>query len=177
MTITRDKLYEAEYFLNRMIEKQSDRAAFKFNLSAFLAAFRSITLIMQKEYKHYQDFDDWYKPYKEDFVADNRMKLLNEKRVQTIHLKPLEPKAHVDVEIIDTITISDSVSIILKQANGTIERYESKPQPPKSPKEEKTTVKWRWYFEEMPDTDVITICQECISKLQAIVTECEQKFN
>ncbi|MCD6209368.1 MAG: hypothetical protein J7J01_00480 [Methanophagales archaeon] len=49
-TDTREKLLEARYFLEQMKERQSDQDAFKYNLSAFLAAARSVTLIMQKEF-------------------------------------------------------------------------------------------------------------------------------
>jgi len=46
MSDSREKLLEAEFFLERMKETQSDRAAFKYNLSAFLAAARSVTWFM-----------------------------------------------------------------------------------------------------------------------------------
>ena len=49
MNNTEDKLSEAKYFLERMKEHVMDREAFRYNLSAFLTAFRSVTFIMRKE--------------------------------------------------------------------------------------------------------------------------------
>jgi len=34
----------------------------------------------------------------------------------------------------------------------------------------------RWYFDEFPDVDVITICEECLKKIKDIVSECKKKF-
>jgi hypothetical protein len=60
MSATRGKLQEAKYFLQRMEEVQADRAAFKYNLSAFLSAGRSVSFYMQKEFKRTPGFEEWY---------------------------------------------------------------------------------------------------------------------
>lgn len=178
MTNTKQKLLEAKYFLERMIENQAERDAFKYNLSAFLAAFRSVTMIMQKEFDKVPGFADWYKVQQEQMKTDsNKMKLLNTKRTMTIHQQPVQPRAHINISITEHITISDSMSAILTRADGTVERYDSVP--PESlptPARAETTVQWRWYFDEIPNIDVVAVCQECMTKLEAIVLECEQLF-
>jgi len=52
MTNTRIKLEEAKYFFKRMNEEVANRDPFKYNLSAFLAAARSVTFVMHSEFKH-----------------------------------------------------------------------------------------------------------------------------
>ena len=57
---TYKKLYEAKFFLNKMIAEDesdyeetngsSEYTAFLYYISAFLSAFRSITYLMQKEF-------------------------------------------------------------------------------------------------------------------------------
>lgn len=47
-----NKYSEAKYFLDRMKENISDPDAFRYNLSAFLAAARSITFVLQNEFKN-----------------------------------------------------------------------------------------------------------------------------
>jgi hypothetical protein len=37
-------------------------------------------------------------------------------------------------------------------------------------------VNWRWYFDELPDRDVVTFCEEHGVKLDALVAECEYRF-
>jgi hypothetical protein len=48
---TRFKLQEAEYFLEQMKNNVDNYAHFAFNLSAFVSATRSVTLVMQYQYK------------------------------------------------------------------------------------------------------------------------------
>lgn len=175
MTNTRQKLLEAKYFLERMIESQSERDAFKYNLSAFLTAFRSVTLLMQKEFKNHLGFADWYEIQQGRLKADDKMKLLNTKRTMTIHQQPVQPHARVSVSITEHISLSESVSVVLTHKDGTVERYDTPPpEPPPAPAEGKTTIQWRWYFEEVPDIDVVTVCEECMAKLETVVSECEQ---
>jgi len=176
MTNTKEKLLEAKYFLERITEKQSDRDAFKYNLSAFLAAARSVTLIMQKEFDKAPNFDKWYSEKQAKMQRDETMRLLNEKRVMTIHQQPVRPRAHVNVGISEQLVIGESISIVITHANGTIERRESEPTPPPRPAETEVTTEWRWYFDELPERDVVTLCQEQIVKLETLVTECESRF-
>ena len=178
MSATKEKLFEAKYFLDRMIESQDKRDIFKYNLSAFLAAFRSVTMIMQNEFGEVPGFVDWYSVQEDRMKVDDRMKLLITKRTMTIHQKPVQPRALVSVSITEQpITITDGVSVVVTRADGTVERYDSAPskQPP-TPAKTETVVQWHWFFDEVSDIDVITLCQECMAKLEPIVLECEQRF-
>jgi len=176
LTNTREKLFEAKYFLERMMEKQSDRDAFKYNLSAFLAAARSVTLIMQKEFDKDPSFKKWYSEKQVKMQSDEVMRLLNDKRVMTIHQQPVRPHAHVNVRIKEHIVVSESVSIVVTHANGTIERRESEPTAPPLPAEPDVTTEWRWYFDELPGKDIVTHSQEHVVKLETLVTECASRF-
>jgi len=178
MTNTKQKLLEAKYFLERMIENQAERDAFKYNVSAFLTAFRSVTMIMQKEFNKVSGFADWYQVQQEKMKANDKMKLLNAKRTMTIHQQLVQPRAHVNVSTTEHITLTDSMSVIVIRADGTRERYGSAPpKPPATPAKTETTIQWRWYFDEISDIDVVTVCQECQTELEAIVSECEQRFS
>ncbi|MDH4222361.1 MAG: hypothetical protein OEV55_02355 [candidate division Zixibacteria bacterium] len=177
MTNTEDKLLEAEYFLKCMIENQTERDAFKYNLSAFLSAFRSITLIMQKEFNKHPVFADWYSIQRNKLKTDKKMNSLNTKRVMTIHLQPLEPHAQINVNIANHISLISNVSAVLIHEGGSEELSRSPAvMLPSTPSETKTIVQWLWYFEDIPDIDIVTLCQDCMNKLKVIVLECKQKF-
>jgi len=176
MSDTRQKLEEAKYFLEQMKGRQSDRDAFKYNLSAFLSAARSVTLIMQKEFGKVSDFKDWYTEKQSMMRSDETMRLLNNKRVMTIHQQPIRPRAHVKVSISEHITISESILIVITHADGTVERRESKPKLPPTPAKTEVTTEWRWYFDKLPEKDVVTVCEEYIAKLEALVAECKSLF-
>ena len=176
MTNTRDRLLEAKYFLERMMEKQSYRDAFKYNLSAFLSAARSVTLIMQKEFNNKPGFAEWYCSQQAKMKADRTMKILCKERNITIHQQPIHPQAHIKASIAEHITITETVLAVLTHADGTVERYKSaSPTTPASLQTE-STVKWHWYFEKIPGDDVVTVCQKYIKEIETIVTECERQF-
>ncbi len=189
ITDTRDKLNEASYFLEQMKEKQSDRDAFKHNLSAFLSAAQSVTWFMQKEFNKAPGFKEWYEKKQEVMKQDGDMKVFNKKRRMTIHIEPVKPRARVDVTIyVPTANITVSAlppTVITTKADGTIERR-VEPEPTLSPitpvsdetkAEGKAVTEWRWYFKELRDKDVVTTCEEHLKKLEALVVECESLFS
>jgi len=176
MTNTKEKLLEAKHFLEQMMENQSDQSAFKYSLSAFLAAARSVTFIMQKEFDKVSDFKKWYAKKQGEMKSDEAMRLLKDKRTMTIHRQPVRPHAHVNVSISESVAVSESISIVITRADGTVERRESEPTPPPVPAKGEDTTEWRWYFDELPEKDVITVCKEHIVKLETLVAECESQF-
>jgi len=183
MTFARDKLGEARYFLERMVENQSERDAFKYNLSAFLAAFRSVTYVMKKEFERCDDFIDWYKTQIARLKTDKmkKMKLLRDKRTMTIHVEPVRPSANINLGFtLNAPPVGEcSVSLTVTSEDGTVvHQYESPPsEPAPVPAETETTVQWLWYFEDYPDSDVVTVCQYGLDEAETIVSKCEQKFN
>ena len=178
MTDTRQKLLEAKYFLGRMIENQAERDAFKYNLSAFLAAFRSVTRIMKKEFDKIPGFTEWYSKREEEMETNARMKLLKDKRNITVHQQPVQPSAHVNVGLGGTVTLTSSLSATIIRAGGTVEQHNLKsPKLPPTPAKMETPIQWRWYFSEITDIDVVAVCQECMTKLEAMVAKCEQRFS
>jgi len=176
MNNTREKLLEAKYFLERMIRKQSHRDAFKYNLSAFLAAARSVTFFMQKEFARVSGFKEWYSKKQAEMQSNNAMRFLNKKREMTIHQQPVRPYAQVNTSNRDHVRVSESISILITHANGAIERRESEPTPTPVPAENEVTTKGLWYFDELPEKDVVTLSKEYIVKLETLVTECESRF-
>ncbi len=183
---TREKLLEAKYFLERMKENQPDRDAFKYNLSAFLAAGRSVTFVMQREFSATPGFKKWYD--EKNLGSDETMTFFNNKRVMTIHQQPVQPGAHVNVSISGQVILSSkSISAVVTHADGTVERIESEPtpekgrksglMPPPEPTKTEVTTEWRWYLDDLPEKDVVTVCEEYIAKLETLVAECESLFS
>jgi len=177
MSDTREKLNEAKYFLNQMIEKQADRDGFKYNLSAFLTAARSVTWFMQNEFGKKRGFKVWYAKKQTEMKNDEIMRFLNEKRVKTIHRKPIDPRVNVKVSMHDRIGLSSSVSIIVTRPDGTIMSRQSKPAKKPTPAKTENAVEWGMYFDEMPKKDIVTVCKEHIVKLDTLAVDCESKFS
>ncbi len=62
-----DRLKEAEFFLEKLIETHGKEDEFRYYLSALVSAARSITLVLQKDLrsKHSPQFDDWWSEKKQ----------------------------------------------------------------------------------------------------------------
>jgi hypothetical protein len=135
---------------------------------------------MQNEFSPVAGFNDWYSQKRKEMEGDDLMKLLKDKRNITIKQEPVRPRALVKISMNEpAVGIDDHISLVIKRANGAVEKSESTPaQPPPQPKTEtQTTIEWLWYFVELPDKDVVSVCAECVMKLDSLVTECESRFH
>jgi hypothetical protein len=76
-----------------MKQTANDWMLFKFHLSAFLSAARSITLVMQKEYAHEAGFESWYGRQQEEMRKDGLLTFFNNLRVTSIHIKQVQTES------------------------------------------------------------------------------------
>jgi len=173
ITNTRGKLNEAKYFLKRMKESYSQIDVFGYNLRAFLSAARSVTFIMQKEFDKVSGFSIWYACKQTEMKANPVMNYLYEQRNQTLHVRPIQPKAKITVNA--TATVNSSFTICLV---GTGEAIQTVGIESMSSKTLGGNVETNiaYSFIDFPGKDVLTICQEDVSELEKIVDECESKF-
>jgi hypothetical protein len=101
MTDTRRKLDEALYFLEELKINIEDDRIFSFNLSAFVTAARSVTLLMKKEFCHTAEFEDWYVNKQRLIESDNDFKFFNQLRVATVHTSTLRPNKKISMRIVE----------------------------------------------------------------------------
>lgn len=165
-TITRYKLNEAKFFLSKMKE---DNDNFEYYNSAFLAAARSVTFFMQKEYNKIPEYRNWYFEKQNIMKNNDIMKILNEKRVMTLHTKPIKPLKKKVIYINETIQLSSAIIGIEEnklRIKGT----------PKKPTLTKVSEGMLWYYDDYNSKDVIYVSEQQISFLENLTNECESKF-
>jgi hypothetical protein len=158
-----------------MKKEVANREPFKYNLSAFLSAARSVTFVMQTEFNDVSEFLEWYKEKQSQMSEDRLMRFMKEKRNIALKQETIDPRGHIDVTVKSNITITEHVVAVLTHKNSTVERIEHK-QPPPPPSTSETEVKYQWFFEDISDKDIITLSQEYVDKLESLVQECEDKF-
>jgi hypothetical protein len=184
MSDTVEKLKEATYFLSRLQDTRSDREVFKFNLSAFLSAARSVTFYAQKEFKRAPGFEEWYATKQDEMGADPAMRFFLDSRNKVLKQKHIPTGAQINVTVTDTLNIAPNVSAELIRRDGIKEALdlvdEQEASRPSAPKKSGTTVEWVWHFEDLPDgvdkKEVVTLCAEHVAKLRVFVEQCETKF-
>lgn len=189
MSNTREKFSEAQYFFECMKKTQTNSKYFKYNLSAFLAAFRSVTWIMENEYRSFPHFNRWFQKQIKIVKRDDLMILLRDKRNLTIHQEPIKFSPNVKAEVHETLTLTDSVKLTVIHPDGTKERYDPAKKEAELPKTGNGTeasvntydnfngdIQFHWYFDDEPDKDIFTLCREGLIKLERMIGECESKF-
>jgi hypothetical protein len=172
---TSEKLGEAKYFLEQMRLNLKDRKAFKHNLGAFLSSARSVTFVLQNEHAGNPKFEEWYEKKQTEMKNDKLLDFFIKKRNYVVKEGPAKVRANILIEVRDTITISDSVTIIIKRRDGTEEVVQPKEPERKARKEtEEVESEYRWFFEDYPAKDILTLCEEYIKRLTELVEEAER---
>ncbi len=171
MTNTRDKLNEAKYFLEEMKRVASDTSQFRYELTAFLAASRSVTQIMQKEFTEKSGFSDWYARKQKEMENNPILKYLHRQRAITYHERPV---LSYPIRVTDQISDNAGMQVTLMGTGSSLSLSSGYIDFPVI----QPTTKIRYYFDDIPEKekDVVTICQEALNALKAIVIECENNF-
>jgi hypothetical protein len=118
-------------------------------------------------------FDNEFK----NLVREPVVKLLFEKRNITIHRTSPSVRAEIQASITETISISEGVSVIvrdeygnIKQQSHTKQNEEERAQPSES------TIKTKWFFEDYPQREVPDVCHDLLEKMKDFVNKIHGKF-
>lgn len=166
-----EKLREAKYFFERMKSALEEPEAFRYELSAFLSAARSV-LQYAREEAIIRNKLQWY----EDQVSKNSVLVFfREKRNLNIHKEPVKPSRRVSLSLTEHIHVSDSIIIKIQKEDGTTETRGHKEKPAPSALDEGCTDKIiRYVFEDWPGTeDVLALSHQYLKSLESFV----QKFS
>ncbi len=179
------KLDEAKFFLEQLHKHYSHIKTFDYYLSAFISAARSVLWIMKQEYGERADWKDWYDKKKLSDEEERLFKQINDLRVRTTKIKPIRTELSMNV-VIDATNLSEEIrEKILKLPGRKFAAYVDKP----NEEGKQTTtfeideVKVTGIIEnssrtikEMPDKNILAVCDEYYSVLKGIVEECLQKL-
>ncbi len=173
MTNTRDKVNETKHFFEEMKRISPQTDTFRYTYTAFLAALRSITQIMQKEFSGADGFSAWYETKQKEMGENSVLKYLHKQRSLTYHERPA---IIYPIGVTKQIAQNNQISYMLSGTGDTLQRNQTFFQPfPQYA----SVIEVKYYFSDFTDSDkdVITICQEAVWALEKIVAECESKFH
>ena len=166
-----EKLEEAAYFLSRMRASTECSKSFKFELSAFLSASRSILQYALEEAKTKPSGQKWY----DAKVSSSRTaKFFKDRRDLNIHAKPIRPSQAIVVEVHNHIGVGDSLAITMTKENGTVISSQVEENMPA--RESKDTnhveVATRYFLHEWTGPeDVIELALDYLDELARIVND------
>jgi len=191
---TQEKLNEARFFLGKLDERnvRTDERwqvtpELRYYLSAFISAARSVTWVMRSEYQGTSGWNDWYDSKKPVDEGVRFLKGINDLRVRTEKLGPLE--FHYMVSLVipnDFVTRELEESIEKNQGKNvaftvTVSDDESMSQATTIVTDEgfRTMMKIdRLYIslDGFLDDDLIDVCRKYCSIIERLVIECETQF-
>ncbi len=95
--IVEDKLFEAEFFLDRLRTSSRFSYGSRYYFSAFISASRSVTLALQTTMKDVEGFKEWYQEAQSNLKANALARFFVEIRNDSIH-KGLNPLNQVSID-------------------------------------------------------------------------------
>ncbi len=124
MTRTRDKLNEAKHYLQGLRQSQATRDEFIRAFSAFVSAARSVTYVMQDEFRGADDFIAWYRDKQAWMKTQPLFEFMNEMRVENLHRSDSRPTMRVTLPVGDQ-SVSVDAEFEVMHPSGVKEVAES----------------------------------------------------
>jgi hypothetical protein len=179
MKDTCEKLNEAKYFLCQMESNLENPDRFRWNLSAFISAARSTTMVMGVEMAHAPDFSDYLpaKIQEANTRTNGLMKYFHEQRRLTVHIRPIRPSRFISVELNLTLDLNVNAPVVFTGTGGTLsttkaEAEQALEQMIKIEKISKDEVVTRQYFfDDIKDRDIVTLSRQYYSEVEKIVRD------
>lgn len=165
-----EKIRESKYFYSQMLKEKGDSECFKHNLSAFLSSARSVLQYALKEAKNKSGGQAWYDMQ----VASTKVvRFFRDKRDFNIHTEPVAVHANISVQVSETLHISESLSVVLRDSQGNIKgEFHSEPDPPPLANNDPGGIDMKYLFTDWPGReDIFTLCDEYLKELDAIIAD------
>ncbi len=171
------KVEEAEYFLKQMADCEEDRQAYKYNLSAFLQASRSVLQFAHKECQPVPVALSWY----ESQVGGNRLvQFFKDRRDVSIHEHPIRPIMELKASIEETIHLGFAADAVVIR-DGKVVPSEGRPIAgfpvgTNWPYPSRVIMGGAYKFSEWRgDDDVPTLCRQYLDELKQIIADGQSK--
>jgi len=169
-----EKVQEAEYFLGRMITSREIRDAFRFNLSAFLSAARSVLQYAREEARPQPGGQAWYDGH---MAASRILTFFKDRRDVNVHVKPVALRADIGVHATERIRLTESVTIEIFEGGQLVGRHESPPgQPELEPADEPATISTVYTFSDWAGVeDVFQLSRQYLNEVKAVVADGQKR--
>lgn len=166
-----EKQAEAQYFYDRMIQEQQTPQYFGYNLSAFLSASRSSLQYIYREVKSNTQAKAWYKAY---MSSSSVLKFFRDRRDINIHIEPVQPEVALQINVAESVVVSDSVSVAIPSGDRNTESEHSSSSPPPKPRASAGSVSLgpKYTLEDWEgNEDIPTLCEMYIEELANMIQD------
>lgn len=168
------KLAEANFFFSEMRREERNPTNFKFHLSAFLSASRTVLQYTRAELEGNIMGIRWYDNY---LSTHPILGFFRDKRDVNIHFSPSDAKLRVNAEGHASIGFSASVRIVARDKDGNVtsDRIFEDEKPKNTSKEEKVKIDYFYRFDDwIGNEDIMTLSQKYLKELEKFVDEAQR---
>jgi hypothetical protein len=176
-----EKIKEAEYFYNQILKTEEDSEAFKYNLSAFLSAARSVLQFAREEAITKSKGQYWY-----DTCVSKKpiISFFKDKRDINIHREPVKTIKDITLSLTEALHLSVAmgpIRMVHKDKYGkiiseSISENQSEPEPRKVEKQVPPKVTYRYRFDNWTgNEDIPTLCRQYLDELKIIAIDGKKK--
>ena len=163
-----EKLDEARYFLSRMAASDDQPMAFRYELSAFLSAARSVLQYALEEARAKVDGQAWYDA---QFAGNAVMKFFRDKRDISIHQQPVVPATSVKIAM-EVLHLSFSVLKVIDSEGKVVRDETTTPEPAPPPEPRPPVVTYRHTFADWKGhEDIEALCSNYLAAIEALVND------
>jgi hypothetical protein len=167
-----EKLDEAEYFLHQMDSNKEDHRAFKYNLSAFLSASRSVLQFACKESQNKAGGQAWY----DTSVASRPItEFFKSKRDMSIHEQPISPTKELRILIEEAMHQDSFLSVTRDHPQEYLTTVGQPDQIDWPPVPSNVTTSEAFTFDSNASGDIDTLCDFYLNELRSIVADGQSK--
>jgi hypothetical protein len=169
---THARLDQCHSMWHEALDAYSDPDLFTGNLNAVIQGLRNVTWVLQKELKHQDGFEEWYRAQQASLESDPRMKWLVSARNRIEKQGDLDTKSTAHVRVIAGWLDGPVVEM---DVDPTTEAHElaRKVQVPGLPtrvmREGVLEVERRWTLEELADEEILDVLAYCFGVLRRVV--------
>jgi len=170
MTIA--KLQDLKYHLSQL-QNMKGVVDGRPNLVAFLAAGRTLTLVMQDEYKHKEGFEKWYGQKQEEMGNNSLARFFKTKRDEALHSSQSPKSIQIKVEFPKGFEIKAGEKTFIPMGtvndHGGIDFDDSK--------DDGGIRTMDMILDDSQTEPTIKLCSDFFNYLSDLVTECDSKFD
>ena len=166
-----DKIDEAAYFRRGMSRVESDPTAFRYELSAFMTAARTVLDYARRAASRHRKGQEWYRKRLKDGAV---LRDFKDWRDRNVHSEPVLPQQAIHVAKEEHVGIGESWQVTLLGPGGdVVTQRESPPATAPSPSPAPpATVVYRYTFPDLTGPEEIPIlCDRLLNALRDVVAD------
>jgi hypothetical protein len=177
---THARLIQCHAMWHDALGSYSEPDRFVGHLNATIQGLRTVTLVLQKELKHHDGFEEWYSRWQAELKNDPRMKWLVEARNQVEKQGDLDVASTARVRVLANWLggpIADMEVDPTEEAHEIARAIQLPSLPPRVRREGVLEVERRWTLEELADDEVLDVLAHCYGVLKRLVRDAHRLWD